>query len=125
MKRSELKRGTSQMKRSEWRPARKAIKPVSTKRRRVMIARRRAQDAACGPRPWTCAAIGRLPGPCFGPVNGHEIKSRARSGRDDNLTDVSGQLPLCDRHNGFCEDFPEIAHEAGLVVHSWEEVVGA
>jgi len=102
---------------------------VSDKRKEVNAARREAQEAAWGPRPWRCQ-FNSFAGPiqrayddvfCFGEVNGHEILSRARSGQSDaNLIDVSGQVPLCNFHNEWCESNPTLAHEMGLARHAWE-----
>ena len=114
MKRSELKRGTSQMKRSEWRPARKAIRPVSKRRARVNRERARNQLIAWGPRPWVCELGPVIGTPCFGEVNGHELLKRSRSGKDSNLTDVSGQMRACEHHNGWVEMWPIEAEALGL-----------
>ena len=103
------------------------LKPISKKRSKVNVERRKAQEAGWGPRPWKCrfweyeqdSAIVTQTS-CFGPVNGHEILSRAQSGKDSNLTDVSGQVPLCDFHNRWVTEHPELAHSMGLLRHSWE-----
>jgi len=115
MKRSPLKRGTSQIKRSP-------LKPVSDKRKEVNQQRQEAMIAHFGRRAtWKCQ-IGDIIGtPCFGAVNGHEILSRARSGQSDaNLLDMSGILLACNHHNGWIEDNPTKAHELGLTKHAWE-----
>ena len=110
------------------------IKPVSDKRRAVNVLRREAQEAAWGPRPWGCKFSGYVwqfnfdrptsdpmllltsrDMSCFGEVNGHEILSRAQSTKDENLIDVSGQVPLCNFHNEWCTRNDELAQRIGLV----------
>lgn len=121
-----LKRGTSQLKRT-------ALTPMSDRRRAVNKERAKAQEAAWGPRPWKCYVtteqffrtltvrqknLSLVMGPCYGEVNGHEILSRARAGRTDaNLLDVSGQVPLCNRHNEWVETHPETSLTLGLARH--------
>jgi hypothetical protein len=129
MKRTPLKRSRDPLRRT-------GLSPMSERRRDVNTARAKAQIAAWGPRPWTCALrrdVGKrmfvemtrdapefvtIP-PCLGRVNGHEILSRTRAGRTDaNLLDTGGQLPCCDYHNGWLAAFAAVP---GLVEHSWTE----
>jgi hypothetical protein len=112
---------------------RDGIKPVSEHRAEVNRERSRAQLAAWGPRPWPCAMAKLVGGPllverrdgstekvtvprCGGQVHGHEIVSRARDRTDKNLVDVTGQEPLCNRHNGFLTSFAAVP---GWAEHSW------
>lgn len=124
MKRTPLKRGSSELKRTR-------LKPVSENRRKVNKARREALEARFGPRSaWKCRFKGFVAGTpyadaetlrCHGAVNGHETLSRARAGQTDaNLLDVSRIVLLCNRHNEWVESNPEAAHEVGLALHAWE-----
>jgi hypothetical protein len=113
------------------------LAPISANRRDVNTARLAAQIGAWGKKPWVCElralvglsiAVDYGPTPlttsaswavvprCHGPVNGHEVLSRARSGSDENLLDVSGQRRLCNGHNGWLTQFPAVP---GFVEHSW------
>ena len=110
------------MKRSSAPMARKALKPISDKRREVNAKRKEAMLVHFGKREfWKCQMRDIIGTPCFGAVNGHEILSRARSGqRDANLLDMSGIMLACNHHNEWCESHPKEAHELGLTKHSWE-----
>ena len=106
---------------------------MSDERAGVNRERSRLQREAWGPPPWTCALLARVGSTlvtldkegnktgvliptCRGQVHGHEILSRARAGRTDaNLLDISKQLPLCNRHNGWLTQFAEVP---GLVERS-------
>lgn len=97
---------------------RSPIRTVSPKRVKVNQERKKAQEAEWGPRPWTCQFFEFADGTgCFGSVNGHEILKRSQGG---SLIEVSGQVRLCDRHNSWVEENPELAHQVGLMRHSWE-----
>ena len=102
------------------------MRQVSKHRDRINRQRRILQEAAWGPRPWTCWFRDRgwalsIAGPCYGAVNGHEILKRSRAGStDENLLNIEGQVPLCSAHNTWVENEPEKAHEMGLSKHSWE-----
>ena len=75
-----------------------------------------------GPREsWVCEGRGVIDTPCFGPINGHEVKSRSRYGSDKSLLDMDNIKLLCNYHNGWVEDNPQLAHELGLAKHSWED----
>jgi hypothetical protein len=63
-------------------------------------------------------------GSCFGKVDGHEILSRAQSGKDENLIDVSGQTPLCARHNEYVDTHHAEAERLGLWRQWSQEVDG-
>ena len=104
------------------------INPVSKRRQKVNRERAKAQVKAWGPRPWRCQMFYFVwvhendgerieTGPCLGEVNGHEIVPRGRSGSDDNLVDVRGQVPLCNRHNEWCSSHPKAAEALGLLRH--------
>ena len=78
-----------------------------------------------GPRSsWRCRitfahpTVQALLGPCYGPVNGHEIVKRSQGG---SITDLSNIILLCARHNDWVEDSPTEAHRLGLMKHNWEE----
>jgi hypothetical protein len=103
---------------------RTTLKPISVKRTAANRERKRAQRAAWGRPPWECWLRG-LAGewrfstgytlvipPCKGPVHGHEVAKP----RSLYLTDVQFQVPLCDRHNGWCENAPSDARMLGLRV---------
>lgn len=117
---------SSPIKRTPLQPSRQRIKPVSDKRREANKARASAMLERFGPREeWRCqfssylrssgCAITPSALACFGPVNGHEIVSRAQAGRTDaNLLDMDGIVLLCNGHNDACEDFPDMARALGL-----------
>lgn len=118
MKRSEIKRGTTPMKRTR-------LRPMSKTRQSVMRRRSEALEAAFGPRDgWMCwFRENRLTGfpACYGELAGHEILKRSRAGSaDENLLDVSRIVILCSLHNSWVEDNPVQAHELGLALHAWE-----
>lgn len=116
MKRAPLKRGDKPM-------ARSAINPVSAKRITKNRERRAMMEETFGPRDrWTCSIAGTflergIMGPCYGPINGHEIVKRSQGG---SITDPSNILLLCSRHNDWVEAFPTEAHRLGLMKHNWE-----
>jgi len=101
---------------------RSTLKPMSDKRKAVNVKRKEAMLAHFGPREtWKCTVRDIIGTPCFGDINGHEIKSRARAGRtDENLLYMSGIILVCNHHNSWIEDNPTKAHELGLTKHSWE-----
>jgi hypothetical protein len=119
VKRSPLKRGTSQLKRTPL--ARSgatlsratAVNPRSKKRKAAMAERSKLWDVVraeqgnqCGwprcARPW---------------VDLHEVHTRARSG--GNITDRRIIIGLCREHNGKAGDDPRAAECLGVVVPSW------
>ena len=116
MKRGQLKRSDKPMKRSQ-------IKPMSSRRHAENRERRRVMADVFGPREtWACSVAGTmlaagLMGPCYGPINGHEILTRGRGG---SITDPSNILLLCDRHNEWCSSHSDDAHRLGLLKHNWE-----
>lgn len=120
MKRSPIKRSGIPMKRT-------ALRRVSKHRADINRQRRAAQEAAWGPHQWWRCVFRDHPawiaiaGECHGEVWGHEILSRARAGRtDENLLDVSGQLPCCNYHNSWVDLNDEQANAWGLSTHAWE-----
>jgi hypothetical protein len=134
MKRTPLKRSDKPMKRTELKRSAKPLKPVSDHRKEVNAERAKLQEAAWGPRPWTCVFniwasshylnTGEVidGGRCCGEVNGHEILWRGRAGStDENLLDVVHQLPLCNGHNGWVDEHPLEAKRMGLAISAGEE----
>jgi hypothetical protein len=104
------------------------LRPVSKKRQKVNVERRRVQEQAWGPQDeWRCwfrdrPASMSLAGPCAGGVWGHEILKRSRAGSTDaNLLDIDNQVPLCNLHNSWVEDHPDKAHWLGLSRHAWDK----
>jgi len=96
---------------------RSRINPVSKKRRKKNALRKFAMLEVFGPREgWKCAMRGRYLA-CFGDINGHELLKRSRGG---SITDMSNVVLLCNAHNSWVEDYPELAHLIGLAKHSWE-----
>lgn len=102
---------------------RSRLAPVSKRRRELMALRRVVVARVMERDGYRCQAQGLSEsfGGCFGRLTAHEIVSRARSGRDANLTDPAGMLVLCAHHNDMCEDHPLLAWRLGLVRHSWEQ----
>ena len=126
MKRSPMPRSTKPLKRSR-------LKPVSDHRKGVNAERAQRQEEAWGPRPWQCrfnefvlalhAIKGEMVdgGRCYGTVNGHEILWRGRAGStDENLLDVTHQVPLCNHHNGWEDTHPLEAKRMGLALSAGE-----
>lgn len=54
---------------------------------------------------------------CGGEVHGHELLKRSRGG---SITDMANVLLLCDLHNSWVENHPELANKMGLAHHSWD-----
>ena len=104
------------------------LSPVSAKRRKANAERKANLEQAFGPKPWSCRFRSFVPShsgwssvldtTCYGPVDGHEILKRSRSRRDENLTDPSGIVPLCQFHNGWVEDHGDLAELLGLSIPS-------
>lgn len=104
---------------------RSRIKPVSDKRRAENKVRAQMMEEKFGPREeWTCqfwsvAYIGQLfdenesPQFHFGEINGHEFKKRSAGG---SITDPDNVILLCNWHNGWVEENPELALAYGLVI---------
>ena len=105
---------------------RSRLKPMSDKRRKVNAKRKEALEAHFGPREgWRCWFTAHpglfVAGGCFGELAGHEILKRSRAGSTDaNLLDMANIVILCQRHNSWVEDEPQLAHGLGLAKHSWE-----
>ena len=104
------------------------LRPVSKHRQKVNRERRKIQEAGWGPKDtWRCWFRDRpnalsLAGPCLGEVWGHEILKRSRAGQtDENLLNIEGQVPLCNRHNGWVEDHDPEATLLGLSIHYQKE----
>lgn len=95
------------------------LKPMSDKRRAIMPARREVVRTVIE-RDGRCMAAGVGLGDCFGPLTAHEPLSRNRSGRrDENILDPARSIAVCSHHNEIMEGSP-LAHELGLVRHSWD-----
>jgi hypothetical protein len=104
---------------------RSRLRPVSKKRRALNAERAQIMLCAFGPRDqWVCIFQHRpewravLGGDCFGPVNGHELVKRSQGG---SITDISNIRLVCDYHNGAIENYPDKAHDLGLMRHGWEK----
>lgn len=54
---------------------------------------------------------------CWGPLDVHEILTRARGG---SITDPDAALALCRNHHDWVHNHPVVAHERGLLAHSWD-----
>lgn len=103
MKRTPMKRGTSQLARTSWLAVRTAINPVSAKRARENRQRTRNVNAMRAIDP-SCAMCGRADVPTFG----HEKLGRAQGGDF-----VNPDVLLCNPCNSWCEDNPKAAAEQG------------
>ncbi len=105
------------------RKRRQRVNPVSAKRRRQNSERKTLLESLYGrEETWTCMVANspshlRLMGPCYGAVHGHEILPRGRGG---SITDPANVVPLCNRHNDWCSEFPVEAHRLGLLKHAWD-----
>lgn len=102
------------------------LRQVSAKRRNVNTIRAATVRDRFGPRP-ACYACGPLQligvdrsrTGCDGwAADAHEILSRARSGRDENLTDVDGIRPVSRACHAFLTTHPCEAEDAGLALPS-------
>lgn len=102
---------------------RSRLSPMSKKRRASLAERERVRlevferDGGCM---FTTYAKGHeLPdgaGWCRGPLTPHHIRKASQGGAytPENLT------TLCAFHNGWVEDFPDLAHRMGLVLRRGE-----
>lgn len=102
------------------------MKQVSAKRAKTNAVRSTVVRGHFGQRP-ACQAclplqligIDRSQTGCDGwATDAHEILSRARSGRDDNLTDVSGIRPVSRACHSWLDSHPVEAEDAGLALPS-------
>jgi hypothetical protein len=97
---------------------RSRINPISKKRQRQNAERKAAMLEVFGPREgWKCQLRGKYLA-CFGDINGHELLKRSRGG---SITDMTNVVLLCNVHNSWVEDYPELAYDLGLAKHSWED----
>lgn len=110
---------------SGW-PSRKPLRPMSKRRAKVNKQRATVVRGHFGQRP-ACQAclplmligIDRSRTGCDGwATDAHEIISRARSGRDENLTDVDGIRPVSRACHRFLTEHPCEAEDAGLALPS-------
>ncbi len=73
----------------------------------------------------TCQAgallVDDAPVACGGPLDVHELKPRGRGG---NATNPLNCLVVCRRHHDVLHRHPDEAHEAGLLLWSWEPEPG-
>ena len=98
------------------------MKPISDNRRAENAEREERMVEAFGPREdWHCAIWGHpvalVMGPCFGPVNGHEIVKRSQGG---SIVDTDNIVLLCNRHNDWVEDHPVEAKKIRLSRSAWD-----
>lgn len=116
MKRVALKRGKG----LERRVSLRSKKPPNS-----MSARTKAripERQRCRPQVWErargrCEALAVLPHVCSGPMDCHELVSRARGG---SIVDPANVVLLCRRIHDFVTTHPAEAHRLGLSLHSWE-----
>lgn len=94
------------------------MKHLSPKRRRQQKKRLQAVWTVVARDGPECRAKHLDIGRCMGPVNGHEVISRARY--PGGHLDPSNIILLCAFHNGYCEDNPARALELGLTKNSWD-----
>ena len=108
-----------------------SLKPMSEKRKRLNVERKKILEETFGSREhWDCSfhqwssdlswANKATEAACFGPVNAHEILKRSRSGKDSNLLNTENMTLLCNFHNLWVENNPDLAHLMGLAKNSWE-----
>jgi hypothetical protein len=91
---------------------RSRVKPVSDKRHKENIERRKMMmDVRY--RDVDCQAKGVIPAPCHGPLNGHELRKTSAGG---SRVDPDNVILLCDFHNGWCENHPIEAWCLGFVI---------
>ena len=104
---------SSPLKRTPLKPTKRTrIKPISDKRRLANATRAAMMLERFGPREfWRCQLGPIIQTPCYGPVNGHEVKSRAQGG---SITDPDNIMLACNLHNDWAEDHPLRAKELGL-----------
>lgn len=73
---------------------------MSAARKLENVVRRQAMNEVRQRDGHMCVGIGLLPEECYGPLNGHEIITRAQGG---SITDPKNIILLCDHHNGWCD----------------------
>lgn len=89
------------MKRSRVNPMSDKRHAENVQRREAMIRVRNRDGHECvGAKFIPQSVTSYLPEPCFGPLNGHEIITRADGG---SITDPNNIVLLCDFHNGWCD----------------------
>lgn len=105
---------------------RRPLKPVSEKRRATNVIRRAEAESTFGrfPECQACAPLARIgisrwTTGCNGWADDlHEVLSRARSGLEDNLTDMAGCVPTSRACHDFVTTHPCEAEDAGLASRS-------
>lgn len=106
MKRTELRRGTSELKRTR-------IQPVSKKRQREAPTRRAVVAEAHSRDGYRCVAADVVPEvKCWGPLDGDEIVKR--SARPGGHLDASNVQGLCRAHHDWKDTHPLDAARRGL-----------
>jgi len=139
-RKTELKRGTSQLKRTPLARGKSAglsrkgrLKPRSDKRAKFMSEVRAPQVAALVKAGVTCelglivdraSALMGGPAVCTKRIGGlHELRKRSAGG---SLVNPDNLRPACNRCNGWVEDHPKEAYQLGLVVRQgdtdWERL---
>jgi hypothetical protein len=98
------------------------VKNVSDKRHQENLERKKAMNYvrlrdrhSCVGGQWTIPGTRTpyLPGECHGPLNGHEIITRAQGG---SITDPANIVLLCDFHNEWCTEHTVLAVSYGFRV---------
>lgn len=54
---------------------------------------------------------------CWGPLDAHEVLTRARGG---SITDPDNGIATCRSHHDWIHDHPVEAERLGLLAHSWD-----
>ncbi len=92
------------------------LRAMSDKRRSELAARARVRafvlerDGGCRARSGMPSRLGA--GPCFGPVDVHEILPRGRGG---DWLDATNCIALCRGHHEWTHHYPALAKQVGLL----------
>lgn len=98
---------------------RSQLNPKSKKRRARDAAMRAARHVLTVRDTDVCRlAHVRHLGACMGPLDPHHLLKQSAGGTED----PDGLVWLCRLHNGWVEDWPDVAHELGLVARHGETV---
>ena len=93
--------------------------PAQSKRTRQAEPQRREVREQVAERDQTCRAAFLVPSvACYGPLDVHEPKTRARGG---NPLDPEACVLVCRRHHEWTHTNPASAAKLGLLRHSWED----
>lgn len=111
MKRTALRRGRPLVRTRRLAP--KSAKRIREDHRRaVVVAEVMERDGfACRASQWS-----ELCGPCWGPLDVHEPKTRARGG---SHLSPDAAIAICRAHHDWTHQHPAAAAELGLLEHSW------